>query len=141
VCHEAEVQHHTRPAQIEAIVNRHPNTPGAPKVRLIIAGDVPLTLSRLESGFLDMLREDGLELPEANRRAGGHYVDCRRPQRHLTIELDSFRYHRSRHAWQQDRAREREARARGDDFRRYTWGDVFERRATTLRELRPLLRA
>jgi hypothetical protein len=140
MCHEAEVRHHTRPEQIEAILDLRPNTPGAPTLRLIIAGDVPLTLSRLESGFHDMLRKDGLELPpETNRKAGAHYVDCRWPQRRLTIELDSYKHHRSRHAWEQDRLREREARARGDDFRRYTWGDVFERREGTLRELRRLL--
>ena len=141
ICHEADVRHHTRPEQIEAIVDRRPNTPGAPKLRLVLAGDVPLTLSRLESGFLDLLRVDGLELPpETNRRTAAHYVDCRWPHRRLTIELDSYKNHRSRHAWEQDRRREREARARGDDFRRFTWGDVFERRDATLGELRPLLR-
>jgi len=35
--------------------------------------------------------------------------------------------------------REREARARGDEFRRYTYGDVFERPALMLAELRALL--
>jgi hypothetical protein len=55
------------------------------------------------------------------------------------VELDSYRYHRSRHAWELDRQREREAYARGDDFRRYTFGDVFERPAAMLRELRALL--
>jgi hypothetical protein len=41
-------------------------------------------------------------------------VDCRWPDRHLTIELDSYQFHHSRHAWEQDRPREREARAPGD---------------------------
>jgi hypothetical protein len=53
-------------------------------------------------------------------------VDCRWPDRRLTVELDSYRYHQSRHAWDQDRRRERGAHARGDEFRRYTYGDVFE---------------
>src|SRR5207247_2961603 len=35
--------------------------------------------------------------------------------------LDSYRFHHSRHAWEQDRRRDREARARGDELRRYTW--------------------
>jgi hypothetical protein len=38
-----------------------------------------------------------------------------------------------------DRRRERDARARGDDFRRYTWGDVFEEPLETVAELRALL--
>ncbi|MBD0282810.1 MAG: hypothetical protein ICV69_11560 [Thermoleophilaceae bacterium] len=59
----------------------------------------------------------------------------------LTVELDSYTYHHSRHSWEQDRRREREAYARGDDFRRYTWGDVFERPDMMLTELRALCRA
>ena len=74
-----------------------------------------------------------------NRPAGAHYVDCRWPGRKLTVELDSYRYHGTRHAWEQDRKRERQARRRGDDFRRFTWGDVFEEPAALIDELRPVL--
>ena len=44
-----------------------------------------------------------------------------------------------RRPWGQDRRREREARARGDEFRRYTHGDVFEHPEEMLAELRALL--
>jgi hypothetical protein len=50
-----------------------------------------------------------------------------------------YRYHGSRHAWEQDRRREREAYARGDGFRRYTYGDVFDDPGAMLAELRGLL--
>lgn len=66
-------------------------------------------------------------------------MDCRWPERGLTVELDGYRYHHSRHAWEQDRRREREARARGDEFRRYTFGYVFETPELMLSELRALL--
>ncbi|HYU60912.1 MAG TPA: hypothetical protein VEK39_09130 [Solirubrobacterales bacterium] len=78
-------------------------------------------------------------LPQTNRLVGGRRVDCRWPEQRLTVELDGYRYHRSRHAWEQDRRREREARARGDEFRRYTYGDVFEHPRLMLRELGELL--
>ena len=81
-------------------------------------------------------RAEGLPLPVTNRVAGGRRVDCRWPEHRLTIELDGYRYHRSRHAWEQDRRREREARARGDEFRRYTYGDVLEDPRFMLPELR-----
>jgi hypothetical protein len=55
------------------------------------------------------------------------------------VELDSYRYHRSRHSWEKDRQREREARTRGDEFRRYTYRDVFEDPQFMLAELRKLL--
>jgi hypothetical protein len=70
---------------------------------------------------------------------GGRRVDCRWPEYNLTVELDSYTYHQSRHAWEQDRAREREAHARGDEFRRYTWGDVFEGPTQMMYELNQLL--
>ncbi len=98
-----------------------------------------MTLSELERIFLQLLREDGLDLPKTNRPAGGRYVDCRWPQHKLTVELDGYRYHNTRHAWERDRRREREAYARGDQFRRFTYGDVTERPAGVLAELRPLL--
>ena len=74
-----------------------------------------------------------------NRRVDGRYVDCRWPTQRLTVELDSYRYHGTRHAWEQDHEREREARARGDEFRRYTWTDVSEKTAAMLADLRGLL--
>jgi very-short-patch-repair endonuclease len=66
-------------------------------------------------------------------------VDCPWPDHKLTVELDSYTHRHSRHAWEADRRREREAHARGDDLRRYTWGDVFEDPAQMMRELLALL--
>jgi very-short-patch-repair endonuclease len=138
-CHEAGVRHGTTPAMVDAVLARRPNSPGAARLRRILSGDVRVTLSKLERRFLERLREAGLLLPQTNRPAGGRRVDCRWPEQRLTVELDSYRYHHSRHAWEQDHRREREARARGDDFRRYTYGDVFEHPRLMLSELRALL--
>jgi hypothetical protein len=138
-CHEAGVLHRTTPAQVEAILSRRPTSAGAANLRRVIRGDVRVTLSGLERRFLEVLRDAGLPLPETNRPAGGRRVDCRWPERWVTVELDSYRYHGSRHAWERDRHREREAHARGDDFRRYTHGDVFEDPVGMLDELRGLL--
>jgi hypothetical protein len=140
-CHEAGVLHRTTPKQVQAVLAQRPNTPGARKLHHILRGDTRVTLSKLEKRFLRLLRAEGLALPQTNRPAGGRRVDCRWPERNLTIELDSYQFHHSRHAWEQDRRREREARARGDEFRRYTYGDVFEYQAQMLTELRALLPA
>jgi very-short-patch-repair endonuclease len=138
-CHEAGVRHRTTPAQVERVLTRYPNAPGAGKLRAVMRGDVRVTLGKLEKRFLELLSAAGLPLPETNRRVGGHRVDCRWPEHRLTVELDGYRYHHSRHAWEQDRRREREARARGDEFRRYTYGDVFEQPRLMFRELQSLL--
>ena len=138
-CHEASVRHGTTPDDVEEVLARRPRSPGAGALRRVLHGDSHLTLSALERRFLALLKAERLPVPETNRPAGGRYVDCRWPAHRLTVELDSYRYHRTRHAWEQDRRREREAHARGDDFRRYTYGDVCEDRRFMLVELRDLL--
>ena len=121
-CHEAGVRFQTTPAQVEQVLARRPSTPGASNLRLV-----------------SLPREHGRPLPQTTRPAGGRRVDCRWPDHHLTVELDSYRYHGSRHAWEHDRRREREAYARGDEFRRYTYGDVYEDSGLMLAELRDLI--
>jgi very-short-patch-repair endonuclease len=138
-CHEAGVRYGTTPAAVEAVLARRPSIPGAKKLRRVIHGDVHVTLSKLESRFLELLREEGLPLPVTNRPAGGRRVDCRWPEHRLTVELDGYQFHNSRHSWEQDRQREREARARGDDFRRYTYADVYENQTSILAELGSVL--
>jgi len=138
-CHEAGVKYGTKPRHVEAVLKRKPNAPGAAKLRAIIAGEQKVTLSKLERRFLQRLREAGLPLPQANVVAGTKRVDCRWPEHRLTVELNSFTFHNSRHSWEGDYRREREARDRGDEFRRFTWTDVHETPAYMLRELRKVL--
>jgi hypothetical protein len=138
-CHEAGIRFRTTPAQVEAVLARRPNVPGARRLRRVIHGDVNVTLSKLEAWALKLLSEEGLPLPITNREAGGRRVDCRWPEHRLTVELDGYRFHNSRHSWEQDRRREREARARGDEFRRYSYGDVTEDPTFMLAELHSLL--
>jgi very-short-patch-repair endonuclease len=138
--HEASIRHATTPSEIEAALSRSPNAKGAGRLRAVARGDIGITLSKLERRFLKVVRRAQLPLPITNRLAGGRFVDCRWPEHKLTVELDSYRYHSSRHAWEQDRKREREAYARGDQVRRYTWDDVTKRERVILRELRPILR-
>jgi very-short-patch-repair endonuclease len=136
--HEAGIRHGTTPAHVEAVLERRPTSLGARALRTVIHGDVHVTLSALERRFLCLLKEAGLPLPITNRPVDGRRIDCRWPEHRLTVELDGYRYHRSRHAWELDRRREREARARGDDFRRFTYGDV-EQPARMIFELRSAL--
>jgi hypothetical protein len=134
-CHEAEVKYGTTPLQVDALLTRHPNARGTKTLRDILRGDTKVTLSKLEKRFLELLHEHALPLPETNRPASGKRVDCRWPTHRLTVELDSYRCHHTRRAWEMDRKREREAHARGDDHRRYTYADVFEDPRPMLTEL------
>lgn len=136
-CHEAGVKHRTTPRQVKAAMRR--GMPGAAKLRRVLDGDAPALLSRLEERFYELVDRAELPRPIANKPAGSKRVDFRWEDPPLTVELDSYRFHHSPHAWEQDRRREREARARGDEFRRYTWSDVFEEPQAMIAELRQLL--
>jgi len=131
-CHEAGVKYGTTPRQVEAVMPG--NASGSAALRRILRGDTRVTLSKLEQRFLQLLRDNNLPLPQTNKVRGSKRVDCHWPG--LTVELDGYRFHNSRHSWKQDRIREREARARGDEFRRYGWDDLPE---PALRELGQLL--
>ena len=138
--HEAGVRHDVGPDDVDRVLRARPTSPGRAELIRVLHGDAPVTMSVLEQGFLRLVRDAGLPMPVVNRRAGGRRVDCRWPAQHLSVELDSYRYHRSRQAWERDRRRERDARARGDEFRRYTYGDVNEEPGPLLVELRRLLK-
>jgi len=130
-CHEADVKYGVTPQSFKGRIPR--------RLRVALEGGIPVTLSALEARFLEVLHAEGLPIPVTNRRRGAHRVDCRWPDHGLTVELDSYRFHRTRHAWEQDRRRERDAHRRGDEHRRYPYGDVFEDSRAMLAELRTLL--
>jgi very-short-patch-repair endonuclease len=109
------VRYGTTPRQVDAALR--PNAPGAKELRAVLHGDTKVTLSKLEARFLHLLREEGLPLPQTNTRASGRRVDCRWPQHRLTVELDGYRYHRSRHAWEQDRRRKLRDATHGGSLR------------------------
>jgi very-short-patch-repair endonuclease len=137
--HEAVVKHHVKPDAVERVLTRRHNWPGARELRRVIWGDEPVSLSKLESLFIAVLRRARLPLPKTNQLVDGRYVDCRWREQRLSVELDGYAYHDTRHAFEQDRQRERETRARGDEFRRYTWRDVAENPEPMLADLRSLL--
>ena len=138
VSHEGVVIHGIKPGGVERVLARRHNWPGAGELRRVLRGDEPVMLSKLESSFIAAVRRARLPLPQTNRLADGRYVDCRWPGARLTVELDGYRAHATRHAWELDRQREREARTRGDEFRRYTWRDVVEDPEPMLADLRAL---
>jgi hypothetical protein len=126
--HNAGVRHQLTPRQVKAVTARHPNAPGIAKLVPIVDGDAPAILSWMERRALRSILGAGLPRPDVNRRHGANYIDLRWPGR-LTVELISYRYHRSRWAWEDDARRRRKARGRGELFRSYTYEDVLEEKA------------
>lgn len=133
-CHEAWVRHRTTPRHVEICIARNPHKPGAAKLRRALGCDI--TLSMLEDGFLELLDAYGLPRPRTNIDHRGDKVDCHWPELDLTIELLSYRYHASRHAFETDVARRRRSAHHA-----FTYGDVFERAPQTAAEVAALIAA
>lgn len=71
------------------------------------------TRSDLEGDFLHLCRRYRLPAPKVNIRVGPHLVDFLWRDRRLIVETDSFAYHGGRTAFQDDRGRDLDLRARG----------------------------
>jgi hypothetical protein len=132
VCHEAEIKFRVTNVPSKGVK-------GAAKLRAIYNGDHALLLSEMEREFKRLLEAHDLPLPRFNRKLGAHYIDARYDDPPLTIELQSFRHHSSRAAWESDFERQRAARRHGDAFLPYTWKDIYEQPGEMLDELTALL--
>lgn len=128
LCHEAWVRHRCGPRQVEACIARNPGKPGAARLRRALGSDV--TLSVLEDAFVALLGAAGLPAPRTNVDVAGDKVDCHWPDRDLTVELLSYRFHATRRAFERDVARRRRS-----NHLAFTYGDVVERPAATVAEL------
>jgi hypothetical protein len=137
--HAAATRYKVKPHHVEAVLKRRRNAKGATKLRRVIHGDTRALLSQLERGFIALLEANDLPLPKTNIPVDGHWVDCRWDEYALTIELESYEFHNTRHAWETDQMRERKARKRGDEYRRYFYSDVFEVPDETAADVRQLL--
>jgi very-short-patch-repair endonuclease len=71
------------------------------------------TRSDLERAFLRLCRRHRLPAPEVNVRIGRHLVDFLWRDRMLVVETNGYGYHRGRAAFEDDRVRDLDLRARG----------------------------
>jgi very-short-patch-repair endonuclease len=82
------------------------------------------TRSELERAFLRLCRRHRLPPPEVNVRIGPYLVDFLWRDRRLVVETDGYRYHRGRAAFEGDRGRDLDLRARGYDVIRLAEGQL-----------------
>jgi very-short-patch-repair endonuclease len=99
----------------------------------------PATRSDLERDFLDLCRDHGLPEPEVNAIVEGFEVDAVWRAHRLVVELDSFEYHRSRAAFEQDRARDTALQLAGYRVMRITWRRLRDEPATVAQEVGTML--
>jgi very-short-patch-repair endonuclease len=88
--------------------------------------DADFTRSELERRFLHLCRRHRLPAPQVNSKVGAFTVDFLWPKQRLIVETDGFRYHRSRLAFEEDRARDVELRLLGYEVVRFTYRQLTQ---------------
>ncbi len=106
---QAENTRLTDVPSLAALARAHPSHRGASKLLATLDTHAPgstLTRSTLEELFLQLCRDHGLPRPEVNSDMTGVEVDFLFPEQRLIVETDSWRFHRGRHAFENDRHRD-----------------------------------
>jgi very-short-patch-repair endonuclease len=98
------------------------------------------TRSDLEADFLDLCRRHRLPTPEVNVPIGRDLVDFLWRDRRLVVETDSYRYHRGRIAFQDDRDRDLRLRTAGYEVVRFSEKQIDEEPEGVARALARALR-
>jgi very-short-patch-repair endonuclease len=126
---EAEARRLTRRSEMVTLLARVGARPGAAVLRSLLAADTApaLTRSEAEERFLALIRAAELPTPEANIRLGPHEVDLLWREQGLVVEVDGFRFHSTRAAFERDRQRDAKLAAAGLRVIRVTWRQIVDR--------------
>ena len=95
--------------------------------------------SELERTFKRLCARHGLPEPEHNVRIAGLEVDFLWREQRLVAELDGWRYHRGRQAFEDDRARDQALARAGVRVIRFTHRQVTDRHGDVARTVRAAL--
>jgi hypothetical protein len=109
--------------KLEALLDRHRGRPGTRALRKAVAavsGPPPDLRSGLEAVFLPIVRDAGLPDPLMNVLVEGFLVDAHWPKRRLVVEIDSYKWHRTRRSFEDDRIRANRLQATGHLCLRFT---------------------
>jgi very-short-patch-repair endonuclease len=98
------------------------------------------TRSDVEAAFLQLCLDHHLPRPQVNRTSDGREHDFTWPDQRLVVEIDGYTYHRSRAAFQTDRARDRALLRDGRRVARFTASEVLIGPAGVADELRDILK-
>ena len=97
------------------------------------------TRRELEARFFDLCRTFDLPPPSCNVLVEGYLVDAFWRAHRLIVELDSWKFHRDRGAFERDRERDALLQAAGYRVVRITWRRLTEHPADVARLIRRLL--
>ncbi len=92
---------------IDRATTRFPHDPGRKGLAAVLKRGARMTRSQIERRFLRDLRKAGdVPLPLTNHRMHGFEADCYWPDHALVVEIDDYRTHGDRLAFERDRRKQ-----------------------------------
>jgi very-short-patch-repair endonuclease len=129
---------------LEAVIERNPGRHGTKALNDALKAfkpEDPRIRSHMERRFLAAIRQAGLPEPLCNVYVDGLLVDFYWPDAGLVIEVDSFAFHRSRAAFEEDRRRDAIHTVAGRRTLRPTYRRIEHETEALLQDISRLLRA
>lgn len=126
---EAERLGLVRMKEVQKMAARGRGWKGVGKLRRLIKTwnpDLRDTKSFLEIAFARLCQDQDIPLPEINVRVGNMEADCLWRKPALIVELDSYRHHSSRRAFERDRRKTRRFEKLGFRVLRLTYRMVID---------------
>ena len=128
-------------AALQRVLARYPTRPGSPSLKAQLARYSPAdTLSVLEELVLELCDAHGLPRPHVNCVIEGKVRDFYWPHARLVVEADSYTWHRSPTALNDDRERDVTLTLAGYRSLRFTWEQVTRRRRYVISSILAALR-
>jgi very-short-patch-repair endonuclease len=120
--------------QLRDVTRRHPGRRGARNLTALLdyRGDTGFTRSKAEDRMRRLARTAHLPQPLTNAKVEGHEVDFYWPKQRLIVEVDSWKHHSDRRAFERDRAKRADLQARGYVVLPVTWRQLTEQPEATI---------
>lgn len=125
------------PEALAAVLDRAPGSRGVGVLQDLLG--LGLTRSALERRFRRFVQRLELPLPLSGVVLEGYECDCYWPDNGLVVELDSWRFHRGRGAFERDHDRDLDLAAIGIRVLRLTYRQLTRRTSAVARVLRAAL--
>ena len=126
---------------IDALIARSRGFRGVARLRdaLIVHRAAAFTRSGLERQFVKLVRRAGLPQPSMNLFIAGYELDAYWPAERFAVELDTYDYHGSPVAFEEDRLRQENLKLAGIEMTRITGVRIDREPTAVARRLRRLL--
>jgi very-short-patch-repair endonuclease len=118
-----------KPAHVADILSRAGGHRGRARLAAVLerqTAGTTMTRSEAEERLLELIRSARLSQPVVNAKVGGYEVDFFWPHERFALEVDGYRYHSARSAFERDRRKDNDLRKLGVTTMRTTWWQLTD---------------